>query len=317
MIIHDDLTLDSLPILRLETDLLYMDLSPLTGGRIIRIYHKELVHEFLWKNEGLPLRTAQPGDPYDPNFWGGIDEVVPGDIPERIDNLDNPDHGELWTLPLDGKIEGDSVLLEGILPRWGLHYQKRVSLRANAPWADLDYRIHNPTAERRAFLWKLHAAVQIAPGDRIACPAEWAVPADPQWSRWKDPQPFQWPLVEGQRADVIPAPDGTTDFLFLYGLREGWLSLQRPAQGIAQGGCELSIAFDPQIFPYVCYFASYGGFDGHYTAVLEPATAMPLSLNEAVRFGQCSVLSPGESLTTRVSLYAGPLRAESTEMQQN
>lgn len=317
MIIHDDLTLDSLPILRLETDLLRVDIASQIGGRILSIYHKELGREFLWKNEGLPLRTSQPGDPYDPNFWGGIDEVIPGDLPEVIAGLSSPDHGELWTLPLESGIEGDTLLLEGTLPRWGLHYQKRVSLRADSPWIDLDYRIHNATAERRTFLWKLHAAVQIAPGDRIGCPAEWAVAADPQWSRWKDQQPFHWPMVEGQRADVIPAPDGTTDFLFLYGLREGWLSLLQPAQGIALPGCEFSIAFDPQVFPYVCYFASYGGFDGHYTAVLEPATAMPLSVNEAARLGQCSVLAPGESLTTRVSLYAGPPRSGSTEMQQD
>lgn len=185
MIIRDDLTLDSLPILRLETDLLRVDLSPRTGGRILSIYHKELGREFLWKNEGLPLRISKPGAPYDPNFWGGIDEVIPTDLPEVIGGLSSPDHGELWTMPLEAQIEGDAVLLEGVLPWWGLHYQKRVSLRRNTPWIDLDYRIENPTSERRAFLWKLHAAAKITPGDRIFCPAEWAVAADPQWSRWK------------------------------------------------------------------------------------------------------------------------------------
>lgn len=306
------LSLDSLPILRMESDFLRLDISPYTGGRILSLYHKLLRQELLWRNEALPLRVSRPGEPYDPNFWGGIDEVIPGDLPEQILGLDNPDHGELWTLPLDLNIGGNVVSLEGTLPIWGLQYRKRIFLRSDGPWVDLYYHIHNPTAERRCFLWKLHAAVQIAPGDRILCPAEWAVAADPQWSRWKEERPFQWPIVEGQRADVIPAPDGTTDFLFLYGLREGRLSLLRPSCG-----CQLSIAFDPQVFPYVCYFASYGGFDGHYTAVLEPATAMPLSVNEAARLGQCSVLGPGESLNTQVSLYAGPLRASSMEMQQD
>jgi hypothetical protein len=37
-------------------------------------------------------------------------------------------------------------------------------------------------------------------------------------------------------------------------------------------------------------FASYGGLDGHYTAVLEPCTAMPVSVNEAARLNQCSCL---------------------------
>jgi hypothetical protein len=61
------------------------------------------------------------------------------------------------------------------------------------------------------------------------------------------------------------------------------------------------------VFPYVCTFASYGGFDGHVTAILEPCTAMPLSVVAAARLGQCSTLDAGQRLQTRVSLYAGPL----------
>jgi hypothetical protein len=67
----------------------------------------------------------------------------------------------------------------------------------------------------------------------------------------------------------------------------------------------LTLSFDRQVFPYVCYFASYGGLDGHYTAVLEPCTAMPVPVNEAARLNQCSVLEPGRRVETRVSIYAG------------
>jgi hypothetical protein len=59
----------------------------------------------------------------------------------------------------------------------------------------------------------------------------------------------------------------------------------------------------------MCYFASYGGFDGHYTAVLEPSTAMPVSVNEAMALNQCSFLEAGNFLATRISIYAGPLRS--------
>jgi hypothetical protein len=53
-------------------------------------------------------------------------------------------------------------------------------------------------------------------------------------------------------------------------------------------------------------FATYGGFLGHYTVVLEPCTTMPLSVNEAKATGRCSRLEPGEILETNVSIFAGP-----------
>ena len=62
------------------------------------------------------------------------------------------------------------------------------------------------------------------------------------------------------------------------------------------------ISFDVHIFPYVCYFASYGGFDGHYFAILDPCTAMPVSVNEAIRLGQCSWLDPGQRMETTVGI---------------
>jgi hypothetical protein len=301
-VIRDDLTVGEVRVARLENDHLRVDVSPETGGRIISLYNKSLEQAFLWKNERLSLCRLQPGDPYDPNFYGGIDEVIPGDMPEQIGALENPDHGELWTLPLAYHIEDNSLVLEGLLPVWKLKYRKRLSLRPDSPWMDVDYRIENDSGEQRIFLWKLHAALTIAEGDQIRCPAQMAVVADPEWSRWKTETPFAWPLVEGQRTDQIPSANGTTDFLFLYNLNSGQISLRRPSQG-----SEFAIVFDRSVFPYVCYFASYGGLYGHYTAVLEPCTAMPVSVNEAAGRGQCSVLDAGGCLETRVSLYGGHL----------
>jgi hypothetical protein len=303
-IVHDEITLDKLQIVQLENPILAVQVSPQTGGRITSIFHKSLRREFLWKNERLSLAPAPVGEPYDPNFYGGIDEVIPCDLPETIDALPCPDHGELWTLPLNYQVEDAALMLHGKLPRWGLFYQKRVSLRPDAPWIDIDYRIENQSGDRRVFLWKLHAATVIAPGDRLVCPARMAVSADPRWSRWQDQSPFAWPVIQGQDAGRIPPADGTTDFLFLYDLSAGQVSLQHPADG-----SELRFTYDLRVFPYMCYFASYGGFDGHYTAVLEPSTAMPVSVNEAMALNQCSFLEAGNFLATRISIYAGPLRS--------
>ena len=65
-------------------------------------------------------------------------------------------------------------------------------------------------------------------------------------------------------------------------------------------------SFDRRVFPYAQYFASYGGLDGHYTAILEPCSSTPLMVSDADRLGQCSVLMPEEGIETRVTIYAGP-----------
>jgi hypothetical protein len=299
--IQEGIAIDRTPIVRMESDFLQVDIAPGVGGRIVNILGKPSGYQFLWHNARLKLEKQSPGAEYDPNFYGAVDELLPNDIPERLNGVDSPDHGELWTLALAYRREGDAVVLSGVLPRCGLAYERKLALRPNSPHVDIDYRIHNPTGEQRIFLWKLHAAVAIEPGDQIVCPARTARAVDLAWSRWSSLEPFAWPNVEGQRADQIPPRGNSVDFLFLYDLEAGQMAWKSAARGLT-----LAYQFDLKVFPYAWYFASYGGFDGHYTAILEPCTTMPLSVNEAAQLGQCSVLQAGEEIETRVTLYAGP-----------
>jgi hypothetical protein len=170
----DQFDYDQIHIVRMENSSLRVDIVPGIGGRVVSLFNKTMEREFLWVSQGVALCPSQPGDAYDPVFYGGIDEVIPGDFPEQIGGLDCPDHGELWTLPLDYRIEQDALVLLGVLPRWGLAYQKRITLGGaeRSPWIDVDYRIENRTNERRVFLWKLHAAIKIQAGDWIDCPGK-------------------------------------------------------------------------------------------------------------------------------------------------
>ena len=302
--IKEGLLVDQTPIVRMENDFLQVDVAPAVGGRIVSLLEKASNYQFLWRNAGLKLEKLSPGSAYDPNFYGGIDELIPNDIPEFLNGRDSPDHGELWTTSLDHWLDGQTLAMAGTLPLCGLRYARRLTLRPDSPNIDVDYRIENPTGERREFLWKLHAALNIEPGDQIECMARTARVVDPQWSRWKSLEPFAWPVIEGKQADQIPPLDGTLDFLFLYDLKAGqmaWRSVSRKLR--------FTYYFDTQVFLYAWYFASYGGFDGHYVAILEPCTTMPLSVNEAARLGQCSVLEAGQKIETRVTIYAGPAQS--------
>ena len=294
--------LDGVPIVRLESEHLRVDVAPGVGGRAVSLVEKSSGYEFLWRNRALKLAALPAGSEYDPNFFGGIDELLPNDIPEQINGVACPDHGELWTRPLAWRCDGARLTLEGTLPHFGLRYERTMSLRDDGPFLDCAYRIANHTRAPRQFLWKLHAALAIQAGDVIDCPARQAQVVDANYSRFKTLTPFAWPEIEGRPANVIPAADGTMDFFYLFDLRTGRLAWRRPSAGL-----EFAYEFDPRVFPFAWLFASYGGFLGHYTVVLEPCTAMPISVNEAAAKNQCSVLRPGETLETRVTIRAGKI----------
>jgi len=297
--VRENLKVDGVPVLRLESDWLEADIAPSVGGRVICLAGKG-GEEFLWRNPALALEQLPSGSEYDPNFYGGIDELLPNDIPETIDGVNCPDHGELWTTPLNWEVTGSRLTLHGRLPRFGLDYEREMSLRDDAPILELKYRLTNPTGAPRRFLWKLHAALSVQPGDIIECPAQKAQVVDPAWSRFKTLAPFHWPNVEGRAANVVPVKDGTMDFFYLFALTAGEIALRSPSRHL-----RFSYQFDKTVFPYAWVFASYGGFNGHYTVILEPCTAMPISVNNAAVQGQCSRLEPGEGLETSVSIYAG------------
>lgn len=277
----------------LENEVVRTLVAPGIGGRVVSLVHRPSGREFLWRNPKLELERCAPGSEYDSSFYGGMDELLPCDIPETICGIECPDHGELWTLPLEHEITGDRLLLAGRLPRFGLTYERTVRLEANRLVSD--YSIGNPTEEERVFLWKLHGALAVQPGDRVVCPAATARVADPEWSRRGSTEPFAWPVVEGLDLSVIPQADGTTDFLYLSDLSEGRIALH------ATDGARIECEFDLALLPCAWYFGSHGGLDGAVTAILEPCTNIPISVNDAAREGLCARLDPGGRIETTVS----------------
>jgi hypothetical protein len=281
---------DGVPAVVLENESLRVVVAPSIGGRIVSLVHYPGNREVLWRNPRLKLAPCAPGAAYDPNFYGGIDEVIPGDLPETINGIACPDHGELWTLALQAEERGDALILSGRLPLFGLDYRRTMSLEANR--LICRYEIVNRSGAERQFMWKMHAAIAVRPGDRVVCPAATAQAADVEWSRRKSASPFRWPVADGFDMSVVPAPDGTTEFLCLNGIGGGSMGIE------SADGAAITCSFDPAVFPCCVYFASHGAMSGAYTAVLEPCTAMPLSVNAAARSGLCSRLKDGESLAT-------------------
>ena len=291
---------NGIEILTIKNDHLELSIAPALGGKIISLFNKNLQKEFLWTNKNLSLKINNSGDDYDSNFIGGIDELIPNDIPETIDSISYPDHGELWTTRLNHEITGNKIKLSGALALSGLHYSKIIYLDQDSPIVFLDYKIKNQTNSRRHFLWKLHAALNIEAGDKIITKAKHAKVVDPKYSRFTDTNEFMWPVIENTDASVIPPDNNTMDFFYLYEIPSAEMQMVSGDNKSLFG-----YQYDKKIFPYQWYFASYGGFLNHYTAILEPCSGMPISVNEAKEKKQCTILEPGDELTTTVKIFAG------------
>src|SRR5262249_21135899 len=65
--IRQDLKVDGVPIVRLESVHLQVDIAPGVGGRVISVRHKSSGYEFLWQNKSLPLELKSGESEYNPN----------------------------------------------------------------------------------------------------------------------------------------------------------------------------------------------------------------------------------------------------------
>ncbi len=291
--------INDINIISCENDFLCYKIAPALGGKITSIFNKVLNKEFLWTNKNMPLQKQTTGADYDSNFFGGLDELLPNDIPENINGIDYPDHGELWTTELDYQIDNEIISVFGELKKSRLSYKKTVRIDANSPVIYLDYSIKNESRLKSNFLWKLHAALAIEAGDQLLTSARKARVVDLDYSRFANLNEFNWPIIANTNASIVPEKNNSVDFFYLYENQKAEMGLSGKHKSL------FSIYYDEAVFPYQWYFASYGGFLDHYTAILEPCSSMPMSLKEAAYLNQCTTLMPDQELKTTVKIYAG------------
>ena len=210
MMLPDEIK-NKVQIINIENDFLKCSATPLLGGKIISVYNKWLQKEFLWKNEKLSLKQLEHSA-YDSNFYGGIDELIPNDIPENIDGIIIHDHGELWTTPLEYEMKEESLILSGTLSLSELFYKKIIKLDDDSPTIKLSYTIKNISNDVRHFLWKLHAALKIQEDDKLITHAKEGKVVDTEYSRFANLDGFEWPMIEEDDASIIPPKNNTMDF---------------------------------------------------------------------------------------------------------
>lgn len=274
-----------------------ISVRPDLGGRIDQIRDLKTGKEWLWHPGWYDGRTRrlELGASFDEHWSGGWDEVFPNDATCTFQGRDLRDHGELWSQQWDVVTHSRSMAVLTYRCRTvPVAAEKSIFLKDDG--LSIRYLLQNLSAESLPFLFKLHPALAIEPGDEILLPPCTIEPVDTGFStiigraeRTIFPAAYDTNGKEIQ-VNMVPGPDaGKQDFFYATSLSEGWCALRNNRTGNA-----LTMTFDRNHIPYVWVFQSYGQWKSHYVLILEPCTNVPYDLNTALTNTTCAVLAPEE-----------------------
>jgi hypothetical protein len=287
----------------LESPQLRAVVIPRLGGRVWELADRVRDRQWIWHRDGVPLEASPPGASYDDAWAGGWEELFPNDAAGVFEGRTLLDHGEWWTASwtvAEAAAGAEAVVrLVADAPIRGALCSKEYRLSADGHSLRVAYRIENRDPEAFHFLFKQHLPIAITPSCRLRLPGGKVTAVNPAFGTvLPGAGPFDWPLAGGVDLQRVPAPspDGR-EFVYISALADGWCGVDDVA-----AGASLRMRFDDRQFPFLWLFLSYGGWNGCYTAVLEPCTNMPKELAEAVRRGQSARLEAGGSFETSVTV---------------
>ena len=280
----------------LENENLRVTVLPELGAKIYGIVHKGTGADILWHNPRVSPRRVPFGSRFDDVWSGGWDEIFPNDAESVVGSERYPDMGEAWSLPWDYETQsrGDSASVTTMVktPITPAKITRTLTLKDGETRFVCKYEFTNLSRNEISFLWKVHPAFAINDECRIEVPAA-AGTVDPRYAHLYGQKSYRWPRVRsmgGGEVDISRVDPDRNDcsLHYLTGLGKGSARFVDRRHNLVS-----TISFDRRVMDNVWLFLAYGGWRGHYTAVIEPSTSYPYDLATAIRKGNCTAL-PGK-----------------------
>jgi len=218
-----DLECNGSKMLRLENDLLRLELLPDLCGKIYRLIHKPENRDYLWQNPHIQPTILEPGKPYDLNFTGGWDEQFPNDEPCQHQGKSYPDHGEFWDTRFDWDVKQSdrsiTLYFRADGPVTNTRMERWITLDAGSTVIRFKHRLTHPGDRALDYIWKFHPALAVGESHQILIPAGAGLIATPGSGRLADKQlEFNWPnapVIKGSGTFCRNGPKGALHKRFL------------------------------------------------------------------------------------------------------
>jgi hypothetical protein len=270
----------NLDALLMESDLLALTIIPESGAKIQSVYHKSAQKELLYQSGREEFRKAVYGARFDSGDFSGFDEVFPS-IDECFypsgpwAGTPIPDHGEVWALPWDYKIDENSVTLSVHGVRFPYRIEKKVEfLRENS--FRLSYQALNLSDFDFDFIWCPHPFFVCDENTRVVLPpsVKKVISTCSLENKLGDYGSIHsWPVTEtstGEKYDITdvmhPQYAGKCEkFYALNQPPEGWCALRNTSSGETIG-----LSYPADKLPYLGVWE--GIINDQYISALEPVT---------------------------------------------
>jgi hypothetical protein len=311
-----------LQVVRLENELISIDILPELGGKIYNFIHLPSDRNLLWHNPRILPARQQCGARFDDVWSGGWDELIPNDIPTPvIGNEMLPDHGEVWSQPSEWQVVKSSeskttvrLVNHGhVLPT---AFEKTISLQRGDPFCTVQYRLTNLGRQPVDFLWNIHPAMAISPTTRLDLRARRGIVEKWGTDHFEGGSEYDWPYAidrSGKRVDlrqVHPPESALADHHYLPDVLEGWYAVTDTQARVGFG-----LVFPTSVFPHLWLFRTFGGWRKLYTLILEASNGYPNDLAIARQTGRCGHLEPSQTIEAEVKAiaYSGHAAVERIE----
>ena len=298
-------TVDGLRLLRGRNEGVEVGLLPEVGGKMISL-RSETGREWLWQARRRPYRRPEYGGAFEAYDISGFDECFPGigEGPYPLapwEGVTVPDHGELWTLPWDAVVDGETLALSVHGVQFPYALEKRLTLGASR--VRIEYRLENLSPFPLRYLWSAHPLFDARPGMRVELPEGVGVRTD--WSKGgrlgELGTRHTWPSTRDASGatvtlDLLPQLGaGTADKLYTDRLpMTGGDTICRLLD--PEIGESVGFRFDPAEIPYVGVWLNMDGWplsgETCFNVALEPCTGYPDRLDYAVARDEAATLEP-------------------------
>ena len=257
----------------LENQALQVLVLPERGGKLASLRHLPSGAELLAQpTHGSP--ELLPGMPFEKGDAAGFDDVFPsmGEKERPGHWPEVPDHGMVWTQPMQAAQQGNALELR--FDRDGWDYRKSVRLEDHS--LILSWDIQNDSDTPRPFTWVCHCLWRLDPNMSFSFPDSGMVDVmDPEE---KPCAAILCPPAEGSMAKTYTAGP----------VREGRCGCIWPDSRL-----RMTMEWDARELPFLGFWITNGGWRGDRNFAFEPCLSYYDTLARSDASNTLRILQPG------------------------
>ncbi|OHD53534.1 MAG: hypothetical protein A2Y33_03945 [Spirochaetes bacterium GWF1_51_8] len=285
----------------MENDTVIMGILPSIGAKIVSIYYKPQDFEVLFQTPLAHYKRPAYGDCFADYDTSGADEMYPTIDPcrypyESYYGTPCPDHGDIWSVPWDVQIAGDSIVCEVKTETIPYEFRREITLNDNI--LRFDYSVKNTGLNPLYGLWAYHGLVQCDEQTTIELPdvrGVLVVHDSKTYGKAGTVVPFPvYSPVPGRKIAVdqlLPSSAKSTEKFYINGkVPRGEASLILNKRAL-----RYTLRFPVIKIPYLGVWINQGGFKNEYNIALEPSNGFYDSLENTKMLNSIAPIAPGQS----------------------